>query len=332
MNTVINHGTASRRTFNRTLVGCAGALAGFAGFPVRSIAADVLTFQANWLNDPEFIGYMIAIDKGYYAAEDLSVTYLPGGPNLIPEGSLLARKADIALTSMLTTGKAIAEKGAALKIIGAQYQKSPIGVISLAEKGINAPKDLVGKSIAAPTLSVDQLRAMIAVNKLPADKIKIVPYTFDPSPLIRGEVDAVFDFVTQLPFLVEQASGKKTHSFLAYDYGIPFAIDLVTVSDETLKTKRSQLVKFLRASLKGWNENFEDPKKYPAIMHETWFKGLGSTLQAEDYFNSVQRALMNPAGIYRLAPDDISRNLEALAALGVQGKRDMFDMTVLAEI
>jgi ABC-type nitrate/sulfonate/bicarbonate transport system substrate-binding protein len=307
------------------------AVSRLAGLSTRAFAADALTFQANWLNDPEFIGYMIAIDKGYYAAEGLSVTYLPGGPNLIPEGSLLSRKADIALTSMLTTGKAIAEKGAALKIIGAQYQKSPIGVISLAEKGINSPKDLVGKSIAAPTLSVDQLRALITVNKLPADKIKIVPYTFDPSPLIRGEVDAVFDFVTQLPFLVEQASGKKTNSFLAYDFGIPFAIDLVTVSDETLKTKRPQMVKFLRASLKGWNENFEEPKKFPAIMHDTWFKGLGSSPEAEAYFNSVQRKLMNSAGIYRLAPEDINRNLEALATLGVQGKPDMFDMTVLAE-
>ena len=323
-----------RRTFNRALLGGVGAaiVGTGAGVPTAALAADAITFQANWLNDPEFLGYMIAIDKGYDAAEGLEVTYLSGGPNLIPEGALLARKADIALTSMLTTGKAIADRGAALKIIGAQYQKSPIGVISLAEKGINAPTDLVGKTIAAPTLSVDQLKAMIAVNKLPADQIKIVPYTFDPSPLIRGEVDAVFDFVTQLPFLVEQASGKKTTSFLAYDFGIPFSIDLVTVSDETLKTKRPLLVKFLRASLKGWNENFVDPKKYPAVVHDTWFKGLGSTLQAEDYFNSVQRQSMNPAGIFRMSPEDISRNLKALAALGVQGKPEMFDMTVLAEV
>src|SRR6202521_5568071 len=171
----------NRRTFTRTmLAGCAAAATGgLSGAPAH--AADALTFQANWLNDPEFLGYMIAIDRGYYAAEGLEVTYLSGGPNLIPEGALLARKADIALTSMLTTGKAIADRGAALKIIGAQYQKSPIGVISLAEKGISSPKDLVGKTIAAPTLSVDQLRALITVNKLPADQIKIVPYTFDPS-------------------------------------------------------------------------------------------------------------------------------------------------------
>jgi ABC-type nitrate/sulfonate/bicarbonate transport system substrate-binding protein len=327
MNSNIN-----RRTFNRTLL--SGLSAAAASCPVvrPAFAADVITFQANWLNDPEFLGYMIAIDKGYYAAEGLDVTYLPGGPNLIPEGSLLTRKADIALTSMLTTARAIADRGAALKIIGAQYQKSPIGVISLAEKGITSPKDLVGKTIAGPTLSVDQLRALIAVNKLPADQVKIVPYTFDPSPLIRGEVDAVFDFVTQLPFLVEQAAGKKVNTFLAYDFGIPFAIDLVTVSEETLRTKRPQLVKFIRASLKGWEENFQDPKKYPALVHDTWFKGLGSTLQAEEYFNSVQRQLMNPSGIFRMSPEDISRNLAALATLGVQGKPEMFDMSILAEV
>jgi ABC-type nitrate/sulfonate/bicarbonate transport system substrate-binding protein len=105
-----------------TLAAAAGTM------PARRAAAlDALNFQANWINDPEFLGYMIAIDNGYYAAEGLAVTYMSGGPDLIPEGSLLSGKADIALTAINSTVKAIAEKAAPLKIIGTQYQKSPAG-------------------------------------------------------------------------------------------------------------------------------------------------------------------------------------------------------------
>ena len=88
------------------------------------------TFQAAWINDAEFAGYFVAIDKGYYADEGLDLTYLPGGPDVIPESTLIAGKADLTLTTPDTTIKAIVDQGAPFKIIGAQYQKNPIGIVS----------------------------------------------------------------------------------------------------------------------------------------------------------------------------------------------------------
>lgn len=324
-------GSMTRRRFNAVFAGAASSAVADAIVPAR--AETTLKFQANWLNDPEFLGYMLAIDKGYYAAEGLKVDYLPGGPNLIPEGSLLAGKADIALTSAITTASAVVDKGAGLKIIGTQYQKSPLGFISLTATGIRSPKDLVGKTVAVSTLASSTVQAFLKVNGIMPDRIHIVPYQFNPTPLINGEVDAVVDFVTQLPFLVEQASGKKTSSFLIYDYGLPLYIDLVTVTDAALNTKRAEFVRFLRASRKGWKENFTDPKKYPPLYHHTWFKGTGSTVEAETYFNQKQLALMEtPKGIYAMTEEGIARNIEALDKLGIKAKRDLFDTTLLAEI
>ena len=61
------------------------------------------------------------MDQGYYTAEGLDLTYLPGGPDVIPEGTIVAARADLALTTPDTTIKAIVEQGAKFKIIGAQY-------------------------------------------------------------------------------------------------------------------------------------------------------------------------------------------------------------------
>jgi ABC-type nitrate/sulfonate/bicarbonate transport system substrate-binding protein len=311
-----------------------GLAAGMMGFPAPSRAeGDVLNFQADWLNDPEFLGYMIAIDNGYYKAEGLTVNYSSGGPSLIPEGTLLSGKSDIALTNSLTTAQAIFEKGAPFVVIGTQYQKSPLGVISLADANINSMKDLAGKTIACPTISESVLVATLKLANMTRKDVHVVPYAFDPSPLINGQVNAIVDFCTQLPFLVEQKSGKKVSSFLFYDAALPMYMDLVVVKKDTLKAKRSQLVKFMRASRKGWDENFADVKKYPTLYNDTWFKGLGSTLEALLYFNETQQALMaNPKGYLAMSDDGIKRNIDALGTLGIKANASMFDTSVLAAV
>lgn len=325
----------TRRRFGQgaATVLMASALASGASLlaPRRAIAAETLNFQANWLNDPEFIGYMIAIDKGYYAAKGLHVNYMSGGPDLIPEGSLLSGKADVALTAIVSTVTAIAEKGAPFKIIGAQYQKSPLGVISLAASHIKGPKDLIGKTVACPPLSLTTFLAMLKANGIAKSSVHIVPYSFNPMPLVSGSVDAVVDFVTEIPFLVEQ-KGKKASYFLFWDYGLPLYIDLVVVTTDTLKTKRAQLVNFFRASRKGWALNDVSPAKYPKEFAKTWFKGNGSSLGAEIYHSKAQIPLMaNPKGLYVMDADAIERNIAALAKVGLKGRRDMFDGSVLAE-
>src|SRR5688572_23796000 len=86
-----------------------------------------LSMQAAWVNDAEFSGYFVAIDKGWYREEGLNLDYKPGGPDVIPEGTLLAKRADLALTTPDTTVNLILKEKAPFKIIGTQYQKSPLG-------------------------------------------------------------------------------------------------------------------------------------------------------------------------------------------------------------
>ena len=118
--------------------------------PRMGFAATPLNFQASWLNDAEFAGYYAAIDEGYYKAEGLDLNYMAGGPDVIPETTLIAGKADVTLTTPDTTIQAITTQGAKFKIIGAQYQKNPVGIVSLAKNPIKTPADMVGKSIAVP--------------------------------------------------------------------------------------------------------------------------------------------------------------------------------------
>ncbi len=188
----------TRRNFIRS----AAALAAASPLAGWSQAAAKLTLQAAWVNDAEFMGYFIAIDNGYYKAEGLDVKYLSGGPDVIPESSLLSKKADVALSTVETTIKAITEQKAPLVIIGAQYQKNPVGIVSLATKPLKTPADLVGKTIAVPPVNRLTVEAMLKLNGIDKSKVKIVPYAYDPTPLLKGEIDGSLDFTTNVPFTI----------------------------------------------------------------------------------------------------------------------------------
>jgi len=323
------------RLNRRAFLGTAAAgiaTAATPGFLRRASAATPLKFQASWINDAEFTGYFVAIDEGMYAAEGLDLTYMSGGPDVIPESTLISGTADLTLTTPDTTVKAIVDQGAPFKIIGTQYQKNPIGIVSLAKAPIKSPAELVGKTLAVPPVNVISVEAMLKLNNIDKSQVNIVPYAYDPTPLIKGEIDASLDFTTNVPFTIEQA-GEKATSFLLYDFGFTIYNDTVVVTEETLKTKRAALVSWLKASRKGWETNLVDPAVWPPKFADTWFKGTGRTIENEIYFNTAQKPLIeSPNGIFSMDEEGIQKNIDALGQIGIKATREMFDTTLLAEI
>jgi ABC-type nitrate/sulfonate/bicarbonate transport system substrate-binding protein len=295
-------------------------------------AATPFAMQAAWINDAEFAGYFLAMDQGYYTAEGLDLTYLPGGPDVIPEGTIVAGRADLALTTPDTTIKAIVEQGAKFKIIGAQYQNNPIGIVSLAKNPIMAPADMVGKTIAVPPVNTISVEALLAMNGIDRASVNIVPYAYDPTPLIKGEIDASLDFTTNVPYTIK-TMGEEAVSFLLYDFGYTIYNDTVVVTEDILAAKRKELVAWLRASRKGWDENNADTTLWPPKWADTHFAGTGRTIDNEVFFNTAQLPLIaNPAGVFAMTEEGIAANIEALSKVGITATREMFDTTLLEEI
>lgn len=291
-----------------------------------------LTMQNAWVNDAEFTGYFVAKDNGYYSQEGLNFKYLPGGPDVIPEGVIAAKKATVALTTPDTTVNLILKENAPLKIIGTQYQKSPLGIVSLKKANINEPKNLIGKTLAVPPVNILSVEALLKLNNIPKEKVRIVPYQYDPTPLLKGEVDATVDFTTNIPYTIKLKGGEP-NSFLMYDYGFTIYNDTVVVLEETLKRERANLIKWLRASRKGWEENFRNPDVYPPKFADTYFKGTGRTIENEQYFNKQQKPLIeSPKGIFSMTEEGIEANIRALREIGLNATRSMFVTDLLSEI
>ena len=52
-----------------------------------TMALAKVSLQLCYLENVQFAGSLLALSKGYYTAQGLDVTVLPGGPNLAPEPS-----------------------------------------------------------------------------------------------------------------------------------------------------------------------------------------------------------------------------------------------------
>ena len=73
-------------------------------------AADDVKLQLQWVTQAQFAGYYVALDKGFYTAEDLNVTILPGGPDIAPPQVLAGGGAD-AMLNWMPSALAAREKG-----------------------------------------------------------------------------------------------------------------------------------------------------------------------------------------------------------------------------
>lgn len=301
-----------------SLVGCSGE-----SKPSATALAE-LSLQLPWVNDAEFIGYFIAMEEGLYKSAGLNFNYLRGGPDKIADEILFAKKSDIALTNPETTFNLISKRGAPFKVIGTQYHKSPLGIVSLAKSNINEPKDLIGKRLAVPDANKITAEQFLLVNDIDPKAVKIVPYTYDPRPLVQGAYEASIDFVTNVPYTI-RLLGEEPADFLLYDHKFRVFMDTVVVTEETLKNKRSQLVSFLKASRKGWETNFGNIDRYPKKFMSSYFKGTGRTEDNEVYFNKRQRPYIEqPDGIFAMTESGIADTIASLKAIGITAARDSF--------
>lgn len=287
-----------------------------------------LTMQAAWVNDAEFTGYFVAIDEGLYADAGIDLEYLSGGPNVVPESTLLSGEADIALTSPDTTISAITQQGADFVIVGAQYQQNPLGIVSLEATGIEGPEDLVGKTVAVPDVNRLAFSAMLQINGIDEDSVTVVPYAYDPTPLVSGEVDATLDFVTNVPYTISEL-GETARSFTLYDAGYKIPNDTVVVTRSTLDEHRDAIKAWLDASVEGWTMNLADTTVYPPLFADTWFAGTGRTIENELFFNEAQKPLIeSPEGLFKLSDAAIQDTIDTLALIGIEATTEMFDMSL----
>ncbi len=292
-----------------------------------------LTYQLSWLETSEFGGTYLANDRGYYRANNLNVTILPGGPNVSVAPALASGTADVGSDNADGVARARLN-GAPLKIIAARFQKNPFCIMSRADKPLRSPQEMVGKKIGVAQANQTAFDLMCKINNIDESKIHIVPVQFDPTPVAAGEVDGQIVFVINEPGQLK-TKGVDTANFLLADFGYSIFADVYSATDDTIAKKADVLAAFLRAERKGWADDLADPTAGANASLNTYGKSLGNNSQQQLLESQALKDLMvtpttTAKGLFYMDPADIARNIATLKTAGIDvSASDLFTDKIL---
>jgi ABC-type nitrate/sulfonate/bicarbonate transport system substrate-binding protein len=297
-----------------------------------------LDYRLSWIKNVEFAGSYIADTKGYYTAQGFSsVNLIAGGASATPmEADVATGKAVVGVSAPDITGAAIL-KGAPLKIIGAQYQKNPFAIMSMAKSPISTPQDMYGKKIGIQVSNTSVWNAFVKAANLDVSKIKVVSVQFDPTPLTQGTVDGWFSYITNEPNELE-SQGFKVTTFLLADYGYPLVSETYMATTATISSKPDVLKGFLMAEIKGWKDNIASPALGATLTVTKYGKGLGLAIPEQTLESAAQNKLILNAdttanGLFTITPALIEENLKTLAQGGLKlTSSQLFDLSLIEEI
>ena len=296
-----------------------------------------LTFQLSWIKNVEFAGEYIADTNGYYKDAGFSkVTLLSGGPTVAQDSVVAGGKALVCISAPDITSAAI-NQGADLVTIGAQYQKNPFAVMSLATKPIHTPQDMIGKKIGVQATNEAVWNAFLKANAMDPSKITKVPVQFDPSPLVAGSVDGWFSFVTNEPNLLK-TQGVDTVTFLLADYKYPLVSETYVVKKSNLTSKRDEIKAMLVADIKGWQQNLKDPTIGAKLAANVYGKDQKLTVAEQTLESTSENLLISTPdtmanGLFTITDALLDENISTLALANITITKDkLFDMSVLQEV
>ena len=245
----MKRGSAKRRGVSVVLALVGLALLTSCGKKAETAAAPgalvKVRFQTDWFPQPEHGGYYQALAKGYYAAEGLDVEILPGGPNAQVMTSVAVGRADLGMTNGDDVIVAIA-RGVPIRMVGAEMQRDPQGILFHREHPLQSLKDLQGRTLMAGAGStwIEVMRKKVGVE------FTLLPLVGDLARFMNSTEFVQQCFVTNEPYFAKQRGANVGALLIASDTYEPYR---VMFTGRLFLAKHPGVVeRFVRASVRGW--------------------------------------------------------------------------------
>ncbi len=311
---------------------CAAAMLAATIGDASASDASKLRVQLGWIGNVQYGEQYIALEDGFFAKHGLDVTISPGGPSA-PNAltSVAAGDADIGYTGWLPFLDAIA-KGNDFVLIAAQMQVSPLGILSLKDKPILKPQDIVDARILAQGPNEKTtIEATLALNNLPKDKWTQVPAGFSPEPLLSKAGDGYTGFATNQLITLEQMGLKQGSDFYFTsfeDLGFKGYAGIAFTSRKYLNEHRDRVVAYLESLIQAWRKNEKDFSYAPKLITEKYGIDYGLDVKQQTRQNEVQAPYYRPGGdpdfpVYSISLEHIAGPMmDAARATGRTGLPD----------
>jgi len=223
-------------------------------------AADDVTLQLKWVTQAQFAGYYVAAAKGFYDEEGLNVTIKAGGPDIAPGQVIAGGGADV-VVDWMPSALAAREQGLPLVNIAQPFKHSGLMLTCLKESGVVTPADFADKTLGVwffgneyPFLSwMSQLGLKTDGS---AGGVTVLKQGFNVDPLLQKQAACISTMTYNEYWQIIEA-GVSADDLVTFKYeeqGVATLEDGLYVLEKNLADPafEDKMVRFVRASMKGW--------------------------------------------------------------------------------
>ena len=210
--------------------------------------------------------FLLANDKGYLQQEGIAMTIDRGFGSGDTVQKVAAGTYDMGFGD-INSAIEFNAKNPGKEVIGVAmiYNTPPHAVMSVKGKGINSPKDLEGKTLAAPAGDAARRLFPVYAKAVGIDATKVNFINVDAAlrePLLaRGQTDAItgFEFTSVLNLKAAKLEESELNIFMYSDY-IKNLYGNAVITTKEFAIKNPEVVKaVLRAFTKSWKDTIAKP-------------------------------------------------------------------------
>ncbi|KEJ89121.1 ABC transporter substrate-binding protein [Sulfitobacter donghicola] len=301
----------------------AACAAGMTAAPVFADGhANTVALQLQWVTQSQFAGYYVAQEKGFFEEEGLEVTILPGGPDIAPPQVLAGGGAD-AMLNWMPSALAAREKGLPVVNIAQPFKTSGLMLTCWKDTGITSVQDFKGKTIGVwffgneyPFLS---WMSQEGISTDGGDEgVTVLKQGFNVDPLLQREADCI-STMTYNEYGQVLDAGVNPDELITFKYedqGVATLEDGIYVLEDNLKDEVfvDKMVRFVRASMKGWEYAAANPEEAGAIIVENDETGAQSEEAQVRMMKEIAKLTAGSTGA--LVEADFQRTVDTLLAGG----------------
>lgn len=289
-------------------------------FMAGAASAEEVKLQLKWVTQSQFAGYYVAKDKGFYEEEGLDVTILPGGPDVAPTQVIAGGGADV-VVDWMPSALAAREKGLPLVNIAQPFKSSGMMLTCLKESGVATPADFKGKTLGV-WFGGNEYPFLNWMNKLglktDGSDVTVLKQGFNVDPLLQKQA-ACISTMTYNEYWQVIDAGVKPEDLVTFKYedeGVATLEDGLWVMQDNLKDPAfdAKMVKFVRASMKGWKWAEENPDEAAMIVLENDETGAQTETHQKRMTREIAKLTAGSNGA--LDPADYDRTVAALMSGG----------------
>ncbi|MET0169573.1 MAG: ABC transporter substrate-binding protein [Aliihoeflea sp.] len=264
----------------KLIMGALASSVALAALPAMAQDLDPITFQLKWVNQGQFAGYLVAKDMGFYEEEGLDVTINPGGPDIAPEQVIAGGGADV-ITTWMAAGLAARERGVPLVNIAQPFARQALQLVCSEQSGVQSTEDFPGKKLGVWFFGNEYpfyaWMAKLGYSTEGGEGVEVLRQAFNVDPLLQNQADCISTMqYNEFKQLLDAGVPEDSLKVFNYaDEGVGMLEDGLYVMQDRLDDPDfvDQMVRFVRASMRGWEYAKDNVDEAAGIVLENDLSG-----------------------------------------------------------